>query len=254
MKPSWVSHPYVEGSDLLKVSDASAVQVASSDGVMVGESAIAIGNAQGYGISVSLGVVSVDSEYITMTAADGKTSVKSRLMRVDTAVNPGNSGGGLFNGKGELIGIVNAKIVDEEVDSIGYAIPSAVAVAVADNIIDHCLGTDAECVQRAMLGITVAPIDSKAVYDPIDGSVRIVETVSVYELSEDSIANGILQSGDVMVSASFNESTVVITRQYHIIDMMLRVRAGDEIELSIIRGDEEMTVKVTVTEECLTEY
>ena len=245
---------YVEGSDLLKVSDASAVQVASSDDVKVGESAIAIGNAQGYGISVSLGVVSVDSEYITMTAADGKTSVKSRLMRVDTAVNPGNSGGGLFNAKGELIGIVNAKIVDEEVDSIGYAIPSAVAVAVADNIIDHCFGTDAECVQRAMLGITVAPIDSKAVYDPIDGSVRIVETVSVYELSEDSIANGILQSGDVMVSASFNESTVVITRQYHIIDMMLRVRAGDEIELSIIRGDEEMTVKVTVTEECLTEY
>ena len=65
---------------------------------------------RGYGISVSSGIVCVDSEYITMTAADGKTSVSFRVIRVDSAVNSGNSGGGLFDKDGNLIGIVNAKI------------------------------------------------------------------------------------------------------------------------------------------------
>ena len=69
----------------------------------VGDSAIAIGNAQGYGVSASCGIVSVDSEYITMTAADGRTSVSFRVFRVDTAVNSGNSGGGLFDGQCRLI-------------------------------------------------------------------------------------------------------------------------------------------------------
>ena len=66
---------------------------------------------------------------------NGKTEM--RVIRVDTAVNPGNSGGGLFNSKGELIGIVNAKIISSDVENIGYAIPSSVAINVADNIINH---------------------------------------------------------------------------------------------------------------------
>ena len=99
--------------------------------MVVGSSAIAIGNAQGLGISSTSGVVSVDSEYITMTAADGKTAVAFRVMRVDTAINSGNSGGGMYDDNGNLIGIVNAKIVYDGVENIGYAIPSNGAVSVA---------------------------------------------------------------------------------------------------------------------------
>ena len=75
----------VENNEILKNSDACAVTVADSDQISVGDSAIAIGNAQGYGIAASLGVVSVDSEYVTMTAVDGVTEVVSRFIRVDTA-------------------------------------------------------------------------------------------------------------------------------------------------------------------------
>lgn len=244
----------IEDSEMLKESNACQIDISNSDKVVVGDSAIAIGNAQGYGISVSSGIVSVDSEYITMTAADERTEVSFRVMRIDTAVNSGNSGGGLFDCNGNLIGIVNAKIVDESVENIGYAIPSNVAIAIADNIIDYCFGTDTERVQRALLGITVNASDSKAVYDSETGFVTIQETVSVYEISKGSLADGVLQKGDVLLSATLNGQNTNITRQHHIIDMMLDVRIGDVVELDILRFGEKHTVQITITEECLTEY
>ena len=245
---------HVDGSEMLKNSDACAVEIADSDKVRVGENAIAIGNAKGLGISASSGVVSIDSEYLTMTAADGKTEVSFRVMRVDTAVNSGNSGGGLYDGTGKLIGIVNAKIVDDGVENIGYAIPSNVAVSIADNILDYCFGTELERVQRALLGITVTSTDSKAVYDAESGYLGIKETVAVYEVSSGLLASDALMAEDVLVSATTGGKTVQITRQYHIIDMMLDVRAGDTVELTVLRGGEEKTVSFKITEGCLTEY
>ena len=244
----------VENSEILKSSSACAVTVFDSDEVIVGDRAIAIGNAQGLGISSTSGIVSVDSEHITMTAADGKTEVSFRVMRVDTAINSGNSGGGLFDDEGNLIGIVNAKIIYDGVENIGYAIPSNVAVSIAENIIDYCYGTATERVQRALLGITVKPTDSKAVYDSATGLVKIEETVSIYTVSSGSLADGILQAGDVLVSATIGENTTVITRQYHIIDMMLDVRVDDVVTLNILREGTEKTVSITITKECLTAY
>ena len=218
-----------------KVASACAAEIENSDRVVVGDSAIALGNAQGLGISSTSGIVSVDSEYITMTAADGKSSVSFRVMRVDTAINSGNGGGGLYDENGCLIGIVNAKIVYDGVENIGYAIPSNVAVAIAENVIVYCFGTQLERVQRALLGITVSTSDSRAVYDSDQGLLTIRETVSVYEVSEGSVADGVLQVGDVLVRASVNGEMVEITRQYHVIDMMLSVREGDTVTFDILR-------------------
>ena len=244
----------VEDNAVLKESNACAVDIANSDNIVVGDSAIAIGNAEGLGISSSVGVVSVDSEYITMTATDGRGEVSFRVMRVDAAVNSGNSGGGLYDSTGRLIGIVNAKIVDDGVENIGYAIPSNVAVSIAENIIDYCYETEEESVQRALLGITVTTSDSKAVYNSETGLMRIQETVSVYEVSKDSLAEGKLQVGDTLLSATVGGKKMDVTRQYHIIDMMLDVRAGDTIELEILRSGEEISVSILVTEDCLTAY
>ena len=151
----------VEQSEVLKSAvdsgSAAAVTVGDSDVVLPGETAIAIGNPSATGLSglsVTRGIVSVDSEYITMTAADDSGEVSFRVIRIDAPVNSGNSGGGLYNDAGELIGIVNAKINSVELESIGYAIPSNVARAIADNIIDYCYGADCETVMRGMLGTT----------------------------------------------------------------------------------------------------
>lgn len=244
----------IEDSQLLRNSQVSAVELADSDAVVVGQKAIAIGNAQGLGIATTAGIVSVDSEYINMTAADGRTEVSFRVMRVDTAVNSGNSGGGLYNDRGQLIGIVNAKVVYDGVESIGYAIPVNVAVAVAENIIHYCYGTDVERVQRAMLGITVTTSDSKAVYDTETGSVHIEEQVYVYEVTKNSLAEGLLQAGDVLLSASVNDQTTQITRQYHVIDMMLSVRVGDTVSFTVLRDGQQLAVDITITADCLTAY
>lgn len=244
----------IEDSEILKNSSATAVEIADSDKISVGESAIAIGNAQGYGISASLGIVSVDSEYITMTAADEKTSVSFRVMRIDTAVNSGNSGGGLYDGNGKLMGIVNAKIVEDGVENIGYAIPSNVAVSIAENIIDYCFEKDTERVQRASVGIKVSATSSKAVYSAETGGYEIKETVAVYEISKNSLAEGLLEIGDVLVSVKINDEIIEITRQHQAIDMMVDVRVGDIVTFNILRDGEEKSVSLTITENCLTEY
>ena len=245
---------YIEDSDLIRTSLAAGVTVADSDQVCPGDTAIAVGNPEDMGISASVGIVSVDSEYITMTAADERTSVSFRVMRIDTAVNSGNSGGGLFNHKGELMGIVNAKVSDTSVENIGYAIPSAVAVSVAENILDHCFGTEAESVQRGSLGITVSVSDSLAAYEEETGRITIEETVSVYEVDPRGIAYGVLQAGDVLRNVTVGETLKEITRQHHVIDLMLDVRAGDTVTFTLLRDGEELTVQIAVAAEDLISY
>ena len=145
----------IENSTVLMESSAIAADFADSDELSVLEKAIAIGNPEGNGLSATVGYINVDSEYIEMLASDSKTTMELRVIRTDAAVNHGNSGGGLYNARGELIGIVNAKMADDSIDNIGYAIPSNVARAIADNVIYYCDGSSRECVYRVLLGIQV---------------------------------------------------------------------------------------------------
>lgn len=243
----------VEDSEILKNSDAIAVSVGDSDAVRVGSTAIAIGNPESMGISASSGVISVDSEYITMTAPDGVTTVDFRVMRIDTAVNHGNSGGGLFDESGKFIGIVNAKTEDEAVENIGYALPSTTVMAVADNIIDFCFEAECENVRRPIMGVTVITAASTAVYHKETGTISIRETVQIHEVSPGQIGS-VFQVGDILVSASLNGVVKEITRQHHVIDLMLTARPGDTVEFKVQRDGKEITLSVTVTEACLTDY
>ena len=243
----------VENSQILKNSDALAVSIADSDDVQVGSTAIAVGNAEGEGISVTSGIVSVDSEYMTMTAVDGITSVDYRVMRIDTAVNSGNSGGGLFDQNGCLIGIVNAKIVDDGVENIGYALPSSVVTGITDNIIFYCHESENESVMRPMLGISVIVNDSRAVYDEQTAMVNIVETVSVVAVDETQLGKD-FRVDDQLLSISINGVSKEVSRQYQLIDMMLNARVGDVVTFTVLRGGEQTELSVTITEDCLTAY
>lgn len=244
----------VENSDLLKTAYVAAVDVADSDSIKVGQSAIAIGNPEAYGISVTKGIVSVDSEQIEMTALDNSGTFNIRVIRIDTAVNSGNSGGGLFNDNGELIGIVNAKMADTSVESIGYAIPSNVAKAIADNIIYYCDGTEVENVLRPILGITISIYDKWAVYNSETALFEKMETIRVETIEAGSLSAGYFQSGDIIKSITLNGVTKNVTRQHIVIDMMLSARAGDVATFIIERNGETVTLDITVTEDCLTAY
>lgn len=244
----------VENSELLKTAAVAAVDVADSDEINVGQSAIAIGNPEAYGISVTKGIVSIDSEQIEMTMLDNSGTFNIRVIRIDTAVNSGNSGGGLFNDKGELIGIVNAKMSDTTVEGIGYAIPSNVAKAIADNIIYYCDGTDVENVLRPILGMTVSIYDKWAVYDSETGLFKKMETIRVESVEAGSLSAGFFQAGDIIKSITLNGVTKDVTRQHIVIDMMLGARKDDLARFIIERDGEEIELSIIVSEDCLTAY
>ncbi|MBO5269503.1 MAG: trypsin-like peptidase domain-containing protein [Clostridia bacterium] len=233
---------------------AAQIKLADSDLVAVGQTAIAIGNPESAGISVTTGIVSVDSEHITMTASDGRSQVSFRVIRIDTAVNSGNSGGGLFNANGELIGIVNAKVTSSDVENIGYAIPSNVARGIADNIIDYCFGKECKTVMRGLLGITVETSALNTSYDAETGLLHKYEQVRVVEVTTGGLGEKILKSGDIISAIRIGDKTVEITRQYHLIDAMLDVRVGDAVSLTILRDGKTETVSTTITEDCLAAY
>ena len=246
----------VSGSSVLMESSAMAVSFADSNKIAVLETAIAIGNPERKGISATVGHINVDSEYITLNMSDSYTSttVQLRVMRIDAAVNSGNSGGGLFNSKGELIGIVNAKLSSDSVDSIGYAIPSNVVLAVANNVIDYCEGTDKECVYRCILGINVTAVKQSAEYDKETGKIIKKESVAVSDITESSAVREILEIGDIINSITIDGEKHEVFRIYHVIDVMLNARVGDRVVFNITHGGETKDVSIEITSSMLVAY
>ena len=245
----------VENSPVLMESDAVACDFADSDSVVVLEPAIAIGNAKGNGISATLGRVNVDSEYISMLGPDDKTEISLRVMRTDAAVNNGNSGGGLFNSRGELIGIVNAKIVDSTVDNIGYAIPSNVAKYIAENILFYCDGDSAlTSVYRCMLGITVKAVGLYTEYDKENGVVMRRERIAIEAVASDAASSvkAALKADDIINSITIDGKEYKVTRMFHVVDTMLNARVDSSVVFNVTRGGETLDVSLKLTQDMLT--
>ncbi len=228
----------VRNSRLLKESSAVVATVADSDGVSAGTAAIAIGNAKGMGISVTTGVVSIDSEYLTIKGADNKTSIMLRVMRIDTAVNSGNSGGGLFDGEGNLIGIVNAKIVEDDVENIGYAIPSSTVISFVENVKANCLNSSNQKIRLAKV-VEVDSSNSTAVLDKDTGRIKIEEDAIVTAPVSGYLVRGTLQAGDVIKEISVNGGEFIeITRAHQVDDICLGLKVGDKITINYVRNGE----------------
>ena len=243
----------ITGSTVLINSIAAAAEFANSDNVSVLDTVIAVGNAQGSGISATVGYVNVESEYITMTGVDDKTEVTLRVIRTDAAVNPGNSGGGLFNDKGEVVGIVNAKSANNGVDNIGYAIPSNVAKSIAENIIHYRDNTSKTCVYRGMLGITVTAENPNTVYDTETGKIYKIEDVTISAITG-TAAKKVLKVGDVLKSITVDGKKQQITRFHQVVDSMLDAREGSTVVITFVRGGKEQSATITVTKDMIEAY
>lgn len=205
----------------------------NSDDLKVGEQAIVIGNPLGQlGGSVTSGIISALDREITI---DGQVMT---LLQTDAAVNPGNSGGGLFNAKGELVGIINAKSSGEDVEGIGFAIPSNTAKSVADELMKNGYVSG-----RASLGISVVQID-----DAQTAMMYRVDTVGVYILSvnEGSGAEKAgLQAGDRIIT--INDTEVLETAD--ITSVLSTLSVGDTVTLTISRNGKIGTATVTLQEQ-----
>ena len=241
----------VTGSEVLKNSHAIAATFGDSELVRVFDDAIVVGNPEGYGMSVTKGIISVESESIDIAGADGRI-ITIRVIRTDAAVNQGNSGGGLYNSKGELIGIVSAKLFGETIDNLGFAIPSNLVKNLVDNIIDNCNGNDKTKVQRPLLGVTIIASSLGVVIDPETGDMIQAQIVTVDSLTDNSAVKEILKVGDVINSVTIDGVTYNITKTYQLPDLMLSARVGSTVVMNITRGEQTFdTASVTVTAEMI---
>jgi serine protease Do len=244
----------VQDSEVLRQSCAMAATLGDSDALTAGQRAIAVGNPEGGGLSVTSGIVSVASEYLTMTAADEVTQVNYRTIRVDTPINSGNSGGGLYNAEGELIGVVNAKLVSTSVENIGFAIPSAIVKGVTENILYHCYEKESRSVMRALIGVQLVEENTRMVVDEESGALLLRADVRVDSVSEDGAAHGLVEAGDVLLAVTVGEVRTEVTRSHHVIDAMLYAREGDTVVLEIDRAGQRRTVQMEITPECMRAY
>lgn len=176
-----------------------------------------------------------------MTAADNKTQQQFRVMRVDAAINGGNSGGGLFNDSGELVGVVNAKIVADDIEGIAYAIPVDLANSAVVNILNNCDGVSNTQIKRCLMGITVEVTDSKTVVDKNTSKVTIYNTVSVNSVVSGSVAAAAgIQTGDTIVSIRYNSKLYAVNREYDITNLSLIFNEGDTVLVNIERNGESL--------------
>ena len=213
-------------------------QIGSSDELAVGQQVVAIGNALGYGQSVTSGWISALNR--TISTDDGTNS--TGLIQTDAAINPGNSGGALLNMKGELIGINSAKYADSAVEGMGYAIPISKAKPILEELMNRETREKVDSSKKGYLGVSLASLTTEAIemYNmPTGAFVRSVE--------DDSPAQeaGICK-GDIIVKFDGQK----VSDGDDLLDKLQYYKSGEKIEAVIARATngeyEENTIELTL--------
>lgn len=241
----------VSGSKILKNSYATAATLGASDSVRMTDPVYVVGNARGEGIAATSGIVSVESENLALSGADG-SEITLRVMRVDAAVNLGNSGGGAYDEYGRLIGITVAKNVSTQVDNIGYAIPVDLAVRIADNVIRNCNGTTSTSVLKPLMGVTITSYVSGLEITPDGKDVYEVNLVEVTDVSLGSLAYVKVRVGDIIKSITIDGNKYEVYRLHHVTDAMLEAHVGSVVKLEIERGGMTINVNLVVRSQDVT--
>ena len=213
-------------------------QIGSSDDLAVGQQVVAIGNALGYGQSVTSGWISALNR--TISTDDGTNS--TGLIQTDAAINPGNSGGALLNMKGELIGINSAKYADSAVEGMGYAIPISKAKPILEELMNRETREKVDSSKKGYLGVSLANLTTEAIemYNMPTGAF-------VRSLEDDSPAQeaGICK-GDIIVKFDGQK----VSDGDDLLDKLQYYKSGEKIEAVIARATngeyEENTIELTL--------
>ncbi len=240
----------IEGSEVLKRSNALAAEFTHKE-PLPGQTVFAVGNAEGGGISSVFGSVSIASEQLALTLVDG-TTANVRVLRTDAPLNHGNSGCGLFDITGKLIGIVFARSDASGVNNIGYAIPSTIAEGAYNALLYSAEKYGDGALHKAVLGVTIQATEPKTEIDPITGIAHKTEKTTVTDIAPNSPCIGFLKAGDVLTSFELNGEVYRSSRIYILVDLMLKVHPGDELKINFTRDGTEMSNVVTVTEAHMT--
>ena len=227
----------------------SIATIGNSDNLKVGEQVVAIGNALGYGQSVTTGIVSAKNRQLnsddTVGDYDSDSNSATNLIQTDAAINPGNSGGALLNMNGEVVGINSAKLASTEVEGIGYAIAISDVTDTIESLMNEETRDKVE--DHGVLGITVQTVDSA-----VTEAYGVPEGVLVREVTEGGAADaaGIEARSIITKFAGKTVTTKVVTTKEQLVDFLSYYEPGEDVELTIEVPDgkeyKEETVTVTL--------
>ena len=221
----------IEGDTMNQIAIA---KLGSSEELTVGEPVIAIGNALGYGQSVTTGVISALDRAIQTTATQSQSPVQNEDMEINTfiqtdaAINPGNSGGALLNSKGEVIGINSSKIGGSTIEGMGYAIPISDARPIIEDLMTKQTRLKVAEEDRGYLGITGVDVTSDSVQ--LYGLPRGVYVSSVTDGS--GAAQAGLVRGDIITAINGEEVSSMVDLK----EELAYYAAGTTVELTIMQG------------------
>jgi len=209
-----------ETLDIIKIAT-----IGDSGMLAVGEPGVAIGNAYGYGLSVTSGIVSALNREVSVEA-DGMM-INNRLIQTDAAINPGNSGGALLNSKGELIGINSVKFISEEVEGMGYAIPISDVETIIGDLMNKVTRDLVEESDRGYLGITGVDVTTDA-----SKNYGMPEGVYINTITEGGAAEKAgLQKGDIITKLDGSR----ITGYSQLRETLSYYSSGETISITIQR-------------------
>ena len=216
----------------------AVARLGDSDGLKVGQGVIAIGNALGYGQSVTVGYVSALNREIK--TSDGNARV---LLQTDAAINPGNSGGALLNMKGEVIGINAAKYSSTEVEGIGYAIPVSGVQDILDELMNRKTRSEVAEEKRGYLGIQGTTVDEDAA-----AAFGMPKGVYVYKILKDgAAADSQLREKDIITKLD----GMTVKSMQELQKFLKGYETGETIELLVQRQEDgqykEIQIPVTLT-------
>ena len=220
--------------------------IGNSDDLKVGAQVVAIGNALGYGQSVTTGIVSAKNRQLnsddTVGDYDSDSNSATNLIQTDAAINPGNSGGALLNMNGEVVGINSAKLASTEVEGIGYAIAISDVTDTLESLMNE--ETRDKVDNHGVLGITVKSVDSE-----VSEAYGVPEGVLVRDVTEGGAAD---EAGIEAKSIITKFAGKVVTTKEQLVDFLSYYEPGEDVELTIEvpdgKGYKEETVTVTLGE------
>lgn len=228
----------------VKLEDVSAetlkairvIEIGDSNALVVGEQVVAIGNALGYGQSVTSGWVSALNREVTVEG-----STKS-LIQTDAAINPGNSGGALLNMAGQLIGINEAKYSSDQVEGMGYAIPISVAEPILNDLMNRETRYKVDETEAGYLGVSCMSVSDEAMsYYGMPAGAYVAEVTQNGPASKAGV-----QQGDIITSIDGE----AVSSSDELVERMSYYAKGDTVELKISRANngayEEKSISVTL--------
>lgn len=220
----------------------SVIQMGDSDNVEVGDWAIAIGNALGYGQSVTMGIVSALDREVTVSTNNG--TISNYMLQTDAAINFGNSGGALLDANGNLIGINSAKASDTGVEGMGYAIPINTAKPIIEDLMNQTTRelVDAEDAGALSISVTNVSEEARQIYSIPSGAF-------VADVNKDGAADKAgMKQGDIITRL---EKTGISSRD-ELLEKMQYYAAGETVEVTVQRmgdgGYVEKVLEVTLDE------